>query len=235
MAASLARRTISLLGGLLGCLAAIASPAALAAPAKTPLALRVEHQISSQGSDGVKRDVAFAEHVYRSGDAVWIERELPPGAGHAAEHAPAGAGHKHADLSTAARWIEQPPGGKLSVRLISDPLKKTFAVNPAEYGNIGFDGSWATAYHLLDPAALKKMKAVGPVRDGAQEYQLRRADESVVVLWDVAGQFPRSVQSRSAGGTSTKYTRVTVVATPQRAPWARTAHYTRGEYTDLMD
>lgn len=225
----------ALLGGLLACLAPILSTAALAAPAGAPLALRVEHRMSSLGSDGVKRDVTFAEQVYRAGDTVWIERELPASARHIAEHAKSGDGHKHADLSTAARWIEKQPSGKPLVRLVSDPMKKTFDVNPAEFGNIGFDGSWATAYHLLDPAALKQMKAVGPANGGVQQYQLRRADESVTVLWDVAGQFPRSVQSRSAGGNSTKYTRVTVVATPQRAPWARTAQYKRGEYTDLMD
>ncbi|MDF3833954.1 hypothetical protein P3W85_13470 [Cupriavidus basilensis] len=229
-----------MLGGLLAGLAAILSPIALAAPATpagAPLALRVEHQLSSLGSDGVKRDVAFAERVYRAGNAVWIERELPRGVPHEHEQesGKGGGGHKHVDLSTAARWIENPPSGKLSVTVVSDHLKKVFDVKPAEYGNIGFDGSWPTAYHLLDPAALKQMRAVGPLRNGAQQYQAQRGGESVTVWWDVAGQFPRSVESRNAGGTSTKLTRVTTVATPQRAPWERARAYARGEYTDLMD
>lgn len=226
---------IRMLGGLLAGLAAILSPIAFAAPASAPLALRVEHQVSSLGSDGVKRDVAFSERVYRADNAVWIERELPRGVPHAQGHGKGNDGHKHVDLSTAARWIENQPAGKLSVKVVSDHLKKAFDVKPAEYGNIGFDGSWPTAYHLLDPAALKQMRAVGPLRNGAQQYQAQRAGESVTVWWDVAGQFPRSVESRNPGGTSTKLTRVTVVALPQRAPWERARAYPRSEYTDLMD
>lgn len=237
MVASAKRRCRLLRGALLAALAVMSNSATLAAPAGAPLMLRVEHQLSSLGSDGVKRDVSFTERIYRAGDTVWIEREVPAGgARHTHEHAKAAAdGHKHPDLSTAARWIEKQPSGKASVRLVSDPMKKAFDVEPAEFGNIGFDGSWATAYHLLDPAALKQMKAVGPVKGGVQQYQLRRADESVTVRWDIAGQYPRSVESRDTGGTSTKLTRVSVMAVQSRPPWARAQHYTRSAYTDLMD
>jgi hypothetical protein len=217
-------------------------------PSGKPLTLRVQHELSSLGSDGVRRDVFFTERVYREGDAVWIERELPKQdhadladrTGHdEADHAKAGqkapGGHKHMDTSTAPRWIERQPSGKLSVRLVSDTMQRTLAVSPAEYGNIGFDGSWATAYHLLDPAALKTMKATGAPRGGVQAYQARRGNEQVTVQWDVAGQFPRLVQSRNGSGTVRKVTRVTAVASPPAAPWRRIQGYAQGEYTDLLD
>lgn len=203
--------------------------------APRPVALRVQHELSALGADGVRRDVYFTERVYREGATVWIEREIPHGAHDEAEHAKADKGHKHMDISAAARWIERLPSGKLSVRLVSDAMHRTFEVSPAEYGNIGFDGSWATAYHLLDPAALKAMSASGSARGGVQEYRAKRGDEQVTVQWDLVGQYPRLVQSHNASGTQKKTTRVTAVALPQPAPWNRTRSYAKGEYTDLMD
>ncbi len=226
-------------------LAACASTAAFAADAAKPLALRVQHELSALGKDGVKRDVSFGERVYRSGDTVWIERELPQGTRHAhdeAEHAKGekgekgdNKGHKHLDMSTAARWIERKPDGNLTVRLVSDEMRKTFEVRPGDYGNIGFDGSWAAASHLLDPALLKTMKANGPARDGVQEYTARRGDDRVTVQWDIAGQYPRLVQSLNASGTQKKITRVTAVTPSANAPWSRTRGYAQGDYADLLD
>ncbi len=216
---------------------ALAAAGAVAAPAdqSKPLALRVQHELSSLGSDGVQRDVSFSERVYRTADTVWIERELPHGAHDEAEHAKGDKGHKHMDVSAAARWIERKPDGKLLVRLVNDHQRKTLAVGSAEYGNIGFDGSWATASHLLDPAALKTMKASGPVRDGVQEYRARRGDEQVTVQWDVAGQYPRLVQTRNASGTQKKVTRVSALALPRTVPWNKAQGYAQGEYADLLD
>lgn len=200
------------------------------------LALRVQHELSVIGNDGVKRDVAFSEQVYRSGEAVWIEREIPAAIQHK-HHAneKADKGHKHLDTATAARWIARQPDGKLLVRLVSDEKRRTFDVGQGDYGNVGFDGSWPTARHLLDPALLKTMKAEGPVRDGVQLYSARRGDDRLTVQWDVANQYPRLVQSRSIDGTQSKTTRVSRMAPPPSAPWERTRKYSQGEYADLLD
>ena len=219
-------------------LAALASTTHAAGSAQaTPLtALRVEHQMSSLGIDGIQRDMRFAERVYRQGDRVWIARELPPASAHA-EHdaANAHAGHKHADTDTAPRWIERDAKGTLTVRVVSVSQQKNYAVEPAEYSNIGFDGSWATAYHLLDPAALKGMRAEGPVRNGVQTYRAKQGERTVTVDWDVAGRYPRRVESRNASGSQRKLTRVTALAAPAAAPWVRARRYTAADYTDLMD
>lgn len=228
-------------------LAACASPVVSAADAARPLALRVQHELSVMGADGVKRDATFAERVYRSGEAVWVERELPRGARHAhdeAEHTKgekaekgdkAGKGHKHLDVSTAARWIERKADGTLSVKLVSDEMRKTFDVRQSDYGNVGFDGSWVGASHLMDPALLKTMKANGPARGGVQEYTTRRGDDLLTVQWDIAAGYPRLVESRNTTGTQKKVTRVTQVALPASAPWARTKDYAQGDYADLLD
>lgn len=215
----------------------IAGAAGAASTADTsPLALRVQHELSVLGNDGVKRDIAFSEQVYRSGDAVWIEREIPAAVQHK-HHAGEKAenGHKHLDTATAARWIARQPDGKLLVRLVSDEKRRTFEVGQGDYGNVGFDGSWPAAHHLLDPALLKTMKAEGPVRDGVQVYSARRGDDRLTVQWDVANQYPRVVQSRSMDGTQSKTTRVSRVALPASAPWERARKYSQGEYSDLLD
>jgi hypothetical protein len=218
--------------------AALAGTAQAAGPASSNslTALRVEHQLSSLGTDGIQRDVRFAERVYRQGDRVWIARELPPASTHAEhDHANAHAGHKHADTDTAPRWIERDAKGALTVRVVSESQQKNYAVEPAEYSNIGFDGSWATAYHLLDPAALKGMRVEGPVRNGVQTYRSTQGERTVTVDWDVAGQYPRRVESRNATGTQRKLTRVTALPAPAAAPWERAQRYAAADYTDLMD
>ncbi|WP_439889595.1 hypothetical protein ACS7SF_09705 [Ralstonia sp. 25C] len=220
---------------------ALAATAQAAGPASssasTPLtALRVEHQLSSLGTDGIQRDVRFTERVYRQGDRVWIARELPPASAHAEHDATnTHAGHKHADTDTAPRWIERDAKGALTVRVVSESQQKNYAVEPAEYANIGFDGSWATAYHLLDPAALKGMRADGTVRNGVQTYSAKQGERTVTVDWDVAGQYPRRVESRNASGSQRKLTRVTALPAPAAAPWVRAQRFAAADYTDLMD
>jgi len=210
---------------------------ASATPPEPLTALRVEHHVSSLGADGVQRDARFAERVTRQRGSVWIERELPPGSAHDHDDHDKAAhvGHKHAETDGAPRWIERDANGALTVRLVSDPQKKTYRVDPAEYGNVGFDGSWAAAYHLLDPAALKGMRAEGPVRNGVQTYRTTEGGRTVTVDWDVAGQYPRRVESRNASGSQRKLTRVTALPAPATAPWARAQRYAAADYTDLLD
>ena len=215
---------------------AAAAQAADPASSNTLTALRVEHQLSSLGTDGIQRDVRFAERVYRQGDRVWIARELPPASAHAEhDHTNAHAGHKHADTDTAPRWIERDAKGALTVRVVSESQQKNYAVEPAEYSNMGFAGSGATAYHLRDPPALKGMRADGPVRNGVQTYHSAQGERTVTVEWDVAGQYPRRVESRNASGSQRKLTRVTALPAPAAAPWVRAQRYAAADYTDLMD
>ncbi|AMP38922.1 MULTISPECIES: hypothetical protein [Ralstonia solanacearum species complex] len=227
---------LTILPLLLAATFAHAADKASVAPAAPMTVLRVEHHLASLGADGVQRDARFAERVYRQGDRVWIARELPAAAVHAdPDHDNPHAGHKHAETDTAPRWIERGANGALDVRVVSEAQQKTYRVAPAEYGNIGFDGSWATAYHLLDPASLKAMRADGPARNGVQTYRARQGERTVTVDWDVAGHYPRRVESRNASGTQRKLTRVSVLPTPAAAPWTRAQRYASADYTDLMD
>ncbi|MBS1161206.1 MAG: hypothetical protein H6R15_3625 [Proteobacteria bacterium] len=216
------------LGGLLA--AAFCSLAA-AAPAPD-VNLLVEHEITEKTSDGVTRQLHYAERVYRRAGLVWIERVLPPGAHDAAEHAHGDHEHKHLDLAAAAKLITLDADKLARIKLVNTHDKVVINVPSAEYGNVGFDGSWENAVHLLDPKQLKTMQ---PIAGKAQNYQLKRADTTVRVAWDAAGEFPRQVESGNASGTRHKLMRVRQTSAPATTPWTTLQGYAQKEYSDYLD
>ncbi len=200
------------------------------------LNLVVEHDITDLGADGVTRRIQFQERVYRRSNLVWIERILPPAAHDAAEHAAAGQPHKHLDLSAAARWIVADPKKNLSVRLVNEHDQVVINVPPAEYGNIGFDGSWVNAWHLLDPAQLKNMKPGAAKTEVGKRWYARSVDGNAVrVLWDELNEIPRRVESVNKAGTQRKLLTVRDVAAPAKSPWMLTGSYQQKEYSDYLD
>lgn len=221
----------------------LASPLAWSAPlarSAPEVQVEVSHRTSSLGSDGIQRSTAFSERVVRRGNTVWIERVLPTSvqAEHAHDHAasPSAKGHKHVNLSAATRWIEKLADGSLRLKLVAATDKVVVDVAPAEYNNVGFDGSWLAAYHLMDPSSLKAMTP--GVREGAGRwYEAKsKADASTVrVLWDEKLELPLKVLSRNATGTTTRSTTVRVLGSVTQNPWQNTVKYTVTEYSDFLD
>jgi len=213
----------------------IAMGAAHAAPDVT---LEVTHQSSALGADGIKRSTVFTERVVRQGDTVWIERVMPPGAHLEDDHTKTKGGaakdHKHADLSAATRWIERLPDGKLKFRLVAMHDKVVVDIAPAEYGTVGFDGAWLAAYHLIDPAVLKKLKA-GETTPQGQWYENAKGANTVRVLWDAKREIPLQVMSQSDQGRASRSTTVRVLGTVIKSPWQVTQKFTQKEYSDFLD
>ena len=127
--------------------------------------LLVKHFAVSTGSDGIKRSTEFSERLTRTQNIVWISRVLPSGAHSDHDHAKGGDEHKHLDASTASRWITRAANGDIHLRLVPNDEKVLVTVTKTDYGNVGFDGSWAAAWSLIDPATLKRMKAGPTVGD----------------------------------------------------------------------
>jgi hypothetical protein len=206
-----------------------------AAQAAPDVSLEVTHQSNILGADGIKRSSVFSERIVRQGDTVWIERVMPAGAHHEDEHAKAKAGtakdHKHADLSAATRWIQRLPDGKLKFRLVAIHDKVVVNVSPAEYGTVGFDGAWLTAYHLIDPAVLKTMKASESTPQG-QWYESAKKGNKVRVLWDTKREIPLQVISQGPNGS--RSTTVKDLATIKN-PWDATSQFPRKDYSDFLD
>lgn len=217
-------------------LALLLAAPAWAQEAAPSLALKIEHSITTLSADGITRDVRYAERMVRQGDQVWLARVLPPHAHEAEEHAAGGKAHKHMDVAAAARWVQRGDDGALRVRLVNAHDQLVVDVPQPDWGNVGFDGQWAAARHLLDPAQIQRMKPLERTAPaGARWYQGGTAAMKVLVLWDAKGQFPLRVESSNTQGTSRSVTVATREPLPATLPWSQLAGFKQKEYSDLLD
>ncbi len=216
-------------------LAVIAAPTS--AMAATNLALEVTHQSSTVGADGIKRDTSFTENVIRQDDTVWIERVIPAGAYSAAGHEKSKKpnGHKHVDLNNAVRWIQKLPDGKLKLRLVSLTDKVIVDVAPNEYANVGFDGLWTAAYHLIDPLVLKKLKP-GKTEEENQWFESPQSSTGGVrILWNGSTEIPMKVLTHNSIGNTMRSTTVRVIGGSPKTPWRNLSKFSVKEYSDFLD
>lgn len=209
------------------------APAAWAAPLPD---LRVEYRGWTIGADGARQELSYAERVYRRDGMVWVEREIPEAAQqrHAA-HNHGSLGHKHADVAGAPLWLQQGADGKMMVRLVDRHEQRLIEIEPANYGNVGYSGNWAEARHLLDPASLKRLQAVGAPSAGVQRYEVQQGTQRVRVSWDIAGEYAREIVSEDSRGLAGRSVKATRIATPQPAPWTVLGDYRLRDYSDLLD
>jgi len=199
------------------------------------LALRIEHESVTLGADGVTRIARFSERLVRRDANAWLARVLPPGAHEAADHQAGGQGHKHMDVAAASRWVQRGDDGRLRVRIVDAHERKVVDVGAPDYANIGFDGRWATASQLLDPAQLGRMKRSDRAAPaGARWYEgASPGGAKVQLLWDEQGQYPRRIESSQGSSRSTMAT--TREAMPATLPWTALSGYAQKEYSDLLD
>lgn len=216
------------------CALALASTAAAAPTAD--LALRVDHEITTLSADGVTRITRYRERLLRQGEQTWRARVLPAGAHDAAEHERGGKPHKHLDLAASARWVTRNADGSLRVRMVDAHERQIVDLAPVDYANVDFDGKWASAVHLLDPARLQRMQPLTqPAPAGARWYESRGGELQVRVLWDEQAQYPRRIESRDASGNHRALAVVTREPLPAVLPWTRLDGYAHKDYSDLLD
>ncbi len=226
-------RLRSAFGGAMGAALALLGAVAQAAP---DAFLEVTHSAITTGADGIKRTTEFTERVQRQGSTVWVERLLPAALHKDEEHHKANTAHKHADLGTAVRWIERSSSGKPQLRLVAQHDQVLVNIAPAEFATVGFDGSWLSAYHLIDPVVLKKLQP-GPKQGSAQWYASAPQNGSTAlrILWDPVLELPLQVQSQSADGLSNRRTSVRVLPAQAKQPWKATGQYAVKDYSDFLD
>ena len=211
---------------------AVAALLADAAASAQDVELLVKHTAVSNGPDGVTRSTEFSERVSRVRDTLWISRVLPKESHSDHDHAKGGKEHKHIDVTTASRWISRDASGAVQMRLVPNNEKVVVAVSKSDYGNVGFDGSWAAAWSLVDPAALKRMKPVGVAGDLTTYVQTQQG-RSVKVVWNSKLQMPVSVESNDK--TSRRQTLVQVVSSAPARPWDNLQGFTQKDYSDYLD
>ena len=221
---------------LLACLPAAAGAAdnapepapaapAPAQPAPPDLNLRIERYASSIGSDGVQRETRYADLMYRRADMVWIERDYPAalrqrgtwtrrrtsGPGSACRPFPC----KHDGLAPlgAARCRRQD-----QVRMVLRKQHKVLDIDEANYGNVGYNGSWAATYGIADPRQLQRMQPDGAPAQGVQRYRQARGESQVLIDWDIQGQYARRIEIQGPHGLSVSKVTVTDAAAPSPRP-----------------
>ncbi|WP_261803261.1 hypothetical protein [Variovorax sp. PAMC26660] len=201
--------------------------------------LRIQHHVMSIGKDGVQRESRYADLMFRRAGSVWVERELPPALrddhDQEAREGKVHIGHAHADNTAAPLWVRRDAAGKVQVGMVLRQQRKLIEVDAANYGNVGYNGSWANAYWLVDPASLARMKAVGTAGKGVQRYELPQGENTLRIDWDVAGRYARKIEQRNAHGTSLNVMTASAIAAPKTLPWQKIDAYERGEYSDLLD
>ncbi|MGE0797095.1 MAG: hypothetical protein AB7G13_21670 [Lautropia sp.] len=200
--------------------------------------LRVSYTSWRLGVDGVRQESTHAERLHRRPGAIWIAREIPPAVERLHDthrHAHNGPGHSHAEVAGAPLWIRRDVGGALDVRLVDAHERRLIRIDPPHYGNVGFSGDWMEARHLVDPALLSKLQAVGEPVDGVQRYQTTRGHRTIRIRWDVAGRFAREIDVRDDRGLGGQSVRAEPIPAPQPSPFEQTEGYRDRDYSDLLD
>ncbi len=205
--------------------------AALARAATPPLHALVNYETEQRLASGITRTERWQERLVRQGDRVWSERL----GAHAAEHEGGGAGHKHFDFDSAARWLERQANGELQLRFVATHQRQVVSVPKAEWGAVSFDGRWDAAAHLVPPGLIAQMKPLDrPSEEGIWREQ-REKGWTHRVLWSEQRQVALRVESVKDDGS---YRRVVVLkpaAAPARAPWTGLDRFEQKVYDDFLD
>jgi hypothetical protein len=227
--------------------AVAASPALLGGPA---LDLDIEYYSKVLTPEGVTREARYQEKMVRRPGHVWVARTLPRNAGdrHDEEasanqlHQPAaartaGSGHTEFNHVVLPRHVML-EDNKVRVEYVDAPGKAVVAIPASEYANVNFDGSWETAFFLLDPSLLKAMpRSARPSSvPGAHWREREKNGMFERVLWDAQKQIPLVIESGDKA--STFYRRVEVktqAVLAQRLPWQNLGGYAQKEFSDYLD
>ncbi|CAN5469871.1 hypothetical protein BH09PSE6_BH09PSE6_27350 [soil metagenome] len=217
-----------------------AALAGTAAPAQSAGALDalVDYQVRQITSSGVTRTERWQERVVRRGDVVWVERVLAKGSAraHDDESAAEHLGHKHFNGETAARWIVRGADGKLDVHFVDREHRVIVAIPRAEYGTVGFDGSFDGAGSIVPSATAHAMQRARDTSAADAQWLVSRSDGwTHRVLWSEARQVALQVESRRDDGSIERTVRVRPVAASTRLPWQQLQGYEQKRYDDFGD
>ena len=204
-----------------------AQPAATEAP---ELDLMVTYYSRVLTSEGVLRESRYQENMLRRGGHVWVARVLPKMV--ADEH-----GHKHFNYVLLARHVTL-DGDRLRVDFVDAHERAVVAIDPTEYENVNFDGSWTNAFYLVDPQDVAMLPLSGrasPVA-GARWHEREKNGAFQRVLWDDQRMIPLIVETGDRTGNALR--RIEVTPQPgltKKLPWLSLKGYAQKEYADFLD
>lgn len=210
--------------------------ALLPARAASPdLHLLLTHDTVNQRLDGVTESFHYQERMTRIGDAVWLERVLPPG--YSPDRQPSTAGDHGPNLQILPRWIRKADDGNATLTLVNRADRYVVAVKPIEFGRLGFGGNWIAESNLIDPVTVNGMKPMARASSeaGARWYEATHKGRYSRVLWSEKLQFPLAIETGSENGRSTSRTVAQLKELPKAMPWAGLEGYAEREIDDFGD
>ena len=212
--------------------------AAISAGEPPAVSAMVHHHQHMVTRDGLTKDSRWSDRFLRSPGHVWIERVLP--ATHVHEPEEAGGKHLHGeDWSSAARHLQITADGEIRLEFVQPEDRVIYETETRDWPEVGFDGSWTIASHLLDPASLASLPYASrkSPQPGLRWRERRDGQGFLRVLWSDRFQLPLIIESGNAEGTRTQSTRIEIRPLPADAhmPWTRLGGFRRREYTDLLD
>jgi hypothetical protein len=205
----------------------------------SPLTAIMTFESTAISADGVKKQTQFQEIFIRDSNIVWSERIIPRITLHNESEANNKEAHEHEhdlNFATAGKWLVRDATGKIKFRFVRKDEKKIIEPRDSEYGTLGFDGVWETAYYMVNRTELKKMNVLKkPAPEGAIWYEKKDAKLFTRILWDERKELPLSIESGNLDGSANN--KITIAPTPAPAslPWTKLANYQTMAYEDLLD
>jgi len=205
-----------------------------------PLSAVMTFESMTITADGVKKQTYFQEKFIRDTNTIWSERIIPKTAAHQehedhAHHATDG--HEHnLNFATAGKWLVRDANNQITFRFVRAEDKKIIEPRVTEYGTLGFDGVWETAYYLINRSTLQKMtplKKSAPT--GAIWYEQKNTQQVTRILWDENKEIPLVIESGRLDGSSSNKISLTITPTPKNLPWNTLGSFQTIAYEDLLD
>lgn len=206
-----------------------------------PIAAIMTFESMTVTADGVKKQTHFQELFIRDTNLVWSERIIPKSIQQhqhdQASNSQEQHHHKHnLNFASAGKWLVRNTDDRINFRFVRKEDKTIIAPRDSEYGTLGFDGVWETAYYLVNRSSLKKMTLLKkPAPAGAAWYEQKNATQFTRILWDDKNEIPLSIESGTLDGNSNNKITLTLTPAPSVLPWSTLTSYRTIAYEDLLD
>ena len=201
----------------------------------TPLSAVMTFESMAITSEGVTKKTQFQEKFIRDTNVIWSERIVSKSP---KQHVSVDEENHEHDLNfaTAAKWIVKDANNHIKFRFVRTADKKIIEPRETEYGTLGFNGEWESAYYLVNRDSLKKMAVLKQqAPSGATWYEKKNSEEFTRILWDETSQLPLSIESGRFDGTMDNKITVTINSAPATPPWSLIKNYPTIAYEDLLD
>ncbi len=126
----------------------------------------------------------------------------------------------------------------MTVEFIDAQEKYVVDIEPTEYQNVGFDGSWANAYFVIDPAVIAKLPRSSRQSSTPHSHWLEIEKDGAFqrILWDEENMIPLIVETGDLKHSF--YNRIDTQlhkTLQKKLPWDNLKGYARRVYADFLD